>query len=636
MLNPRARPGLFKSKRRKCRGIRPRSRRKGGISSTYEFECVLQTSQIRVSLKSNGAIFVPHFANCTQINNLAQYIIMRILLALLSLFSVSYNAQNIYPQDYFTSPLDIPLVLSGTFAELRSNHFHSGMDIKTQQRTGLKVKAAANGYVSRIKISHYGYGKALYITHPNGYTTVYAHLKKFSPNIEAFIKKKQYQKESYEIELFPKVDELPVTKGNLIAYSGNSGGSGGPHLHFEIRDNAERPINPMLFGIDIKDSKLPTITSIYAYPLNESSHVNGSNKKQSLSLIPLKNGDYTVKNITAYGKIGFGITTWDRQDLAANKNGVYNIQTFVNGSKNFELDFKRFSFDETKHINQLIDYNHFKTNRQRLQKLFRINNPLSIYKDVYKDGILTIEDSTYSVYKIKVSDFKNNTAWATLSIKGEISKPKEPSSENKTPYYIQASKSTNLKEGNIDVTIYPDTFYEDFYMNFSVRADTLTLHKDVVPLKKNIKIAYDISKYRKEDKNKLFIARISGYKKTPYYSFTKRQGDTLSTFTKRLGTYTLAMDEEKPTITPINFKNGQWLSKYRFLKVKIEDEISGISNYRATVNGKWILMEYDYKTKTLTHDFNDGVVTDTKNNLKLIVTDNVGNSSTFETVFYRK
>lgn len=561
---------------------------------------------------------------------------MRFIFALLLLCSLSVNSQNIYPQDYFSSPLDIPLVLSGTFAELRSNHFHSGMDIKTQQRTGLKVNAAADGYVSRIKVSHFGYGKALYITHPNGYTTVYAHLNRFAPEIENYIKDLQYNKESYEVETFPKPSELLVVKGNLVAYSGNSGGSGGPHLHFEIRDNAERPINPMLFGIDIKDAKLPTITSIYAYPLDENALVNNTNQKQNLKLIPLKNGDYVVKNLKAYGNIGFGITTWDRQDLAANKNGVYNIQTFVNGSKNFELDFKRFSFDETKHINQLIDYKQFKTKRQRIQKLFRVNNPLSIYKGVYKEGVLTVEDSTYLVYKIKVSDFKNNTSWVTISVKGEKSKSAKLKPKTKTPYYIHANKSTILKEKSVSATIFSDTFYEDFYMDFKVNGDTLTLHKDIIPLKKNIKIAYDVSKFTAEDKNKLFIARLSGYNKTPYYTFTKRESDTLNAYTKRLGIYALTIDNEKPSILPVNFKKGQWLSKYRYLKLKINDNISGISNYRATVNGKWILMAYDYKTKTLTHDFNDGIIKDTKNNLKVIVTDNVGNSSTFETTFYRK
>ena len=259
---------------------------------------------------------------------------MRLILIFFLTASTLSVAQNNYPQDYFRSPLDVPLILSGTFAELRSNHFHSGLDIKTQQRTGLNIYAAAGGFVSRIKVSHYGYGKALYITHPNGYTTVYAHLKKFSKDIEAYVKKHQYDKESYEIELFPNAGDLKIEKDSIVALSGNSGGSGGPHLHFEIRDKAERPMNPMLFGIDIKDSMNPKISAIYAYPIDENSFINKSNSKKKLRLTPLKNGDYTVENIEAFGNIGFGIETNDRQDLAANKNGVSNIQTFVN--ENFD------------------------------------------------------------------------------------------------------------------------------------------------------------------------------------------------------------------------------------------------------------------------------------------------------------
>src|SRR6056300_1506674 len=211
---------------------------------------------------------------------------MRFLPILFLVISIASRAQNNYPQDYFSSPLEIPLILSGTFAELRSNHFHSGLDIKTQQRRGLKVKASANGFVSRIKVSHYGYGKALYITHPNGYTTVYAHLQKFSPDIEAYVKKQQYNKESYEIELFPAVGVLPVAKDSFVAYSGNSGGSGGPHLHFDIRDKQERPMNPLLFGIDIKDTSFPIVKSLYAYTLDRNSFINKSQSKQRLRLTP--------------------------------------------------------------------------------------------------------------------------------------------------------------------------------------------------------------------------------------------------------------------------------------------------------------------------------------------------------------
>ncbi|MFI1743157.1 M23 family metallopeptidase [Thalassobellus sediminis] len=561
---------------------------------------------------------------------------MRFSLFIFLIFTALSSAQNNYPQDYFSNPLEIPLILSGTFAELRSNHFHSGLDIKTQQRVGLKVKAIANGYVSRIKVSHYGYGKALYITHPNGYTSVYGHLQKFAPEIEAYIKKHQYEKESYQIELFPSAETLPVSKDSLVAYSGNSGGSGGPHLHFEIRDKAERPMNPMLFGIDIKDDIAPVIKSIYAYPLDDNAFINKSNTKQKLNLIPLQNGDYVIKNIEAYGNIGFGIETIDRQNLAANSNGVYNIQTFVNGNRNFEIDFKKFSFAETRHLNQLIDYEIYTTKKRRIQKLFKKNNPLSLLKPVINNGVLNIEDSTYSVYKIKVADYKNNASWVTINIKGSKNSITETTAKKITPYFIKTDQAVNLKEENIAVDFYKDTFYDDFYLDFDVKNDTLTLHKNTIAAKKSFNITFDISKYNEEDKQKLYIARLVGYKKYPTYSTTKRKENLLTTNTKILGTYTLARDTIKPTITPINFKNGQWLSKYRYLKIKINDTGSGISNYRATVNGKWILMEYDYKTKTLTHDFNDNVITDTKNNLKVILTDNVGNNSTFEALFYRK
>lgn len=561
---------------------------------------------------------------------------MRLILYLLLFTSILSTAQSNYPQDYFSSPLEIPLILSGNFGELRSNHFHSGLDIKTQQREGLNVLASADGFVSRIKLAHFGYGKALYITHPNGYTTVYGHLQKFSPEIEAYIKKQQYEKETYEIELFPNAADLPVTKGSLVAYSGNTGGSGGPHLHFEIRDKEERPMNPMLFGLDVKDTSKPMVSSIYAYPLDEQSSVNKLNSKQKLRLIPLKSGDYTTESIEAYGNIGFGIEATDRQDLAANSNGVFNMQTFLNGNQNFEVDFSVFSFDESSCINQYIDYEHYVKKRERIQKLFKKNNPLSILKSNYNDGILAIKDSISSVYKIRIADYKNNESFVTINIKGKKTVVQNPETPKTTPYYITASQSTNLKLGNVSVDFYPDTFFENFYLDFDVRNDTLTLHDDVVPTRKNFTINYDISNFRDVDKNKLFIARLVGYKKYPVYSSTKRQGNILSTSTKTLGTYALTTDTVSPTISAINFKDGQWLSNYRFLKVKIDDALSGISNYRATVNDQWILMEYDYKTDTLTHDFNDNVVKEGKNNLKIIVTDNVGNSATFEAVFYRK
>jgi hypothetical protein len=560
---------------------------------------------------------------------------------LLFLITLTTYAQTEYPQDYFRNPLDITIVLSGTFAELRSSHFHGGLDIKTQQKQGLKVYASAKGYVSRIKISHYGYGKAIYITHPNGYTTVYGHLQKFSKRLERYIKECQYDKESFEVEVFPSTEELLIDTNEIIAYSGNTGGSGGPHLHFEIRDNEERPMNPMLFGLDVKDSKAPFVSAVYAYPKDDNAIINGKNERVPLRLIPQKHGGYEIEKITAFGNIGFGVTTYDKQDLAPNNNGVSNIQTFFNGNKSLEIDFKRFSFSETKHIKRLIDYDYYKTKKSRIQKLFiQKNNPLSLYKDAYDNGYINVEDSTSSVYKMRIRDYKGNETWVKISIRGKydkldkIAEVEELDNSNKSMVY--SDQFTTLESKNVSISFYKNTVYDDVLIDFSVNSDTIHLHKDNIPLQKNFYINYDLSNYKTDHLDKVFIARLYGYYKNPGYLSTKRKGNTLSASSKIFGTFTLAMDTVAPTIKPVNFQNKKWLSKYRYLKVKIDDDLSGISKYRASVNGKWILMEYDYKTDMLIHDFNDNIVNDTKNELKIIVTDNVGNSSTFEATFFRK
>ena len=554
------------------------------------------------------------------------------------LFFISYcNGQTSYPQDYFSVPLDINLILSGSFAELRTNHFHSGLDIKTQGKEGFQTYASAGGYVSRIKISRYGYGKALYIKHPNGYTTVYAHLQKFSPVIEAYVKKKQYQKEAFEIELFPKAGTLKVLDKQLIAFTGNTGGSGGPHLHFEIRDQQQRPINPLMFGLDIKDTTPPVIYGLFGYPLSENSHIGGNTKRVEIRIIKQKDGTYKSEPINAYGEIGFGIISTDRQDLASNKNGVNNIQTLYNGQKSLEVNLNRFSFDETKHLNRYVDYEFLYGNKKRIQKLFiEKNNPLSILKAFTNRGALKIKNDTSSTYKVIVSDFKGNKSELNIPIIGVCQQLPDPISRNAKLKHISATKETVLQKENVSVQILKNTFYEDVHIQFEVSNDTLKLHTALIPLQKSMTIDFDISKYKEEDKTRLFIGSVSRYGNKLYYSPTKKRGNTLSTRTKYLGSYSLGIDSENPEIRAINFKNKSWISNNKYLKVKINDKVSGIKNYRATLNERWILMEYDTKTQLLTYDFEDQTITETENNFKIIVTDNVGNSSTFESIFYRK
>ena len=562
---------------------------------------------------------------------------MKVVLSVfLFCFSAVLLAQSNVPKDYFKNPLDVPLVLSGTFGELRSNHFHSGLDIKTQQRQGLKVVASAKGYVSRINIQHYGYGKALYIQHPNGYTSVYAHLKEFSPEIEAYVKKRQYAKEAYEIELFPEAGELPVAADELIAYSGNTGGSGGPHLHFEIRDGNQRPMNPKLFGISVSDGRAPIIDGVYAYPLDADAHINNSREMQKINLTPLKDGSYIASEIDACGNIGFGVSTVDQQDGAPNRNGIYQIETELNGDQILNLPFNRFSFSETRHLNQLIDYQYYSKNKKRIQKLFvEDSNPLSLYSNVVNKGELHIQDSLNYNYTIKVSDFAGNKRIIRIPIQGAHETDLPPKEEEKTDYFAQANQPFSAEANGMDIYIPKGSLYKDTFLDIEFKDDKVKVHNEHTPLHKNISIGFDVSNYSAEEKEKLFIARL-GYRNRFNYSSTYKKANRFTTRTRTFGEYTLASDVTPPKIWPKNFNDGQWISNNSTLQVGISDDLSGIKSYRATVNGKFILMEYEYKNNTLTHDFSDDVVTETENQLKIIVTDNVGNSNTYEASFFRK
>ncbi|WP_298330725.1 M23 family metallopeptidase [uncultured Dokdonia sp.] len=545
-----------------------------------------------------------------------------------------FSQQDI-PQDYFVNPLDGQLVIAGSFGELRSNHFHSGLDLKTQRRLGLPVYASAAGTVTRIKISHYGYGKAIYVTHPNGYTTVYGHLQKFCDEIEEFVKNAQYKKESFEIELFPKKGELEIGQGEILAYSGNTGSSGGPHLHFEIRDANERPMNPFLFGLTAKDTRKPTINELRAYPVGENASINQNANPVSVRLTQKPDGSYLAENLNAYGEIGFAIGTIDQQDLANNKNGIYAITTAVNGQENFEVTMDKFSFAETRYLNRMIDYSLYKDKRKRVQKLFiERNNPLSIYTKQVDNGVLNIGDSLSYQYQINVRDYAGNNVIINVPITGK-KETITPADKSGIEDYVYSDQGYTYNDGKFEVYIPKGALYEDIFLNLKTEGDKLTLHEDLVPVHKNIAISYDLSSYNEEDRDKLYLGRI-GYKGDVYYSNTRIKDNRLQISTRILGDYTIGKDTDSPIVKAVNITKGKWMSKYRYLKFEITDLTSGIKSYRATVNGKYILLEYDPKTKLLTHDFNDNVVTDTENNLKLIVTDNVGNNTTFETTFFRK
>lgn len=563
---------------------------------------------------------------------------LKVLVFFISLGLNASYAQSDIPKDYFESPLDIPLLLSGTFGELRSNHFHAGMDIKTKGATGLSVMASAEGYVGRIKIQHGGYGKALYVYHPNGYQSVYAHLKNFSSEIEALVKKEQYKRESYEIELFPSETDIKVEQGEIIGYSGNSGSSGGPHLHFEIRDFKSRPMNPFLFGFNtIKDSKKPQIFALHAYPLGLGSHVNGSTERVQLKIRQQKDGSYRTEPIKAFGTLGFGIDAYDVLDLAYNKNGIYSVKTLLNGRPIFENTFDKFSFYESRYINRLIDFEYFNTERRRIHKLFvEKNNPLSVYKNVYNNGTISLQkDNLDQNFEILVSDFNGNSQSISIPLTTDYKEDLIPKEIEETEYFAKANSASVFEEGKIDIYIPKGALYEDAFLEINIEGLSVDLHKDTTPLHKSLTIGFDVSQYSIEDQSKLYIAKVTPWG-SKYYVSTYKKKNRLTTKTNQFGSFKLFEDSSPPTIKPKNFRDKQWMSNFRYLELKIDDEDTGIDSYRATVNDEFILMEYDYKAKTLTHDFNDGKITDTKNELKVVVTDKVGNTAIFEAEFFRK
>jgi hypothetical protein len=564
--------------------------------------------------------------------------ILKKIILILFLASFISSAQNKYPTNYFRSPLDISLHLSGTFGELRNNHFHAGVDIKTKRRTGFPVYATADGYVSRIKVAIWGYGKVIYISHPNGYTSVYAHLSKFGDGIQEYVKNIQYQKESYETgNIYPAENEITVKKGQVIAFTGRTGGFVAPHLHYEIRDTkTEHIINPLLFGLKIKDSIAPRINKLIAYPIGEGSRINRSVKKQTLAIKKDSLNNYRTNRISASGSIGFGINVYDLLGKELNKNGVYSIEMKVNGKRHYYHDVETFSFAESKYINLLIDYPYFATYKNRIQKTFREKETkLSIYEDLVKDGFVDVKEGFSYKVEIIAKDFKGNTSSVKIPIIGVKSEAVLTQKKDTTNYKILKNKFQKFTEGGVTVAFPKNTFYKDIFIDFSVNGKLATIHKPTIPLNKSFTITFDSTMYRKSELNNIYIANINN-KKYPYYQNTRKREDKLFTTTKTLGKYTLLIDNELPKIYNLNFKNNNWVSKLNYLTIKISDTQSGIKSYEAFIDDEWILMEYDVKKKKLSYNFSDKKLVGSKHIFKLVVSDNVGNTNTYNATFYRK
>ncbi len=548
-------------------------------------------------------------------------------------------AQTNYPKDYFRNPLNIPMQLSGCFGELRANHFHSGFDIKTNKIEGLPVYAVADGYVSRIKISTFGYGKAIYVTHPNGFTTLYGHLSKANGEIEKYIKTNQYKEKSYEIELFLKPNELPVKKSDVIAFSGNTGGSGGPHLHFEFRDSKnDNIINPMFFGFDkyFEDTIKPTVRGLYLYPIDKESVVNQSNTPVIASLVLQKDGTYLAQKILVSGKIGFGINTFDQSNKSYNKYGIFKAAIFKNGNSMFSYEFNTFAFEQFRYINALIDYNRYVSMNQRVQKLFMKNPyPLSIIKSDEDNGIIDVNmPNINQIIRIEVSDYHNNKTIINVPIEYSNLPAKNIEKPITTKYFVKCNTDNIFEKDNVEVSFPKNIFYDNFFMNFDVKNDTVIIHNQTVPVHSNYTISITDNKHSLTDMSYYFIGQKE--KNRIDYIETTRKGNVFIGKTRELGTYFLVKDTIVPKIAITKSIENKDITNQKNIQFIISDDKSGIKSYNGFLNGKWILFEYEYKNKKLTYILDENIKNNSINDLRLEVIDNVGNKTTFMTSFYFK
>jgi len=556
---------------------------------------------------------------------------MKILFIIFSIIPWLIHAQTKYPTNYFSNPLEIPLILNGNFGESRSNHFHSGIDIKTQLKEGLKVFSVAKGNISRIKIAHGGFGKAIYVSHPNGYTTVYAHLKKFNNSIEEFVKKIQYKKQSYEVDLYLNTSDLKVFNNEVIGFSGNTGSSSGPHLHFETRKTVnQKALNPLLFGIEIKDTRRPVVNSLYMYKKLKSGSISLPYK---VVLNKINDSTFATKKIKVNGLVSFGLSGFDRQDLAKNKNGIYEISTFLNENLINSMKFDSFFFEESIKINSLIDYSFFVENRKRILKLFlEDENDLSIYSTKNK-GFVDVKQKTELLFKIVAKDIKGNSISINVPLDYENMVKATLTNSQGVSY---SKKIENIIENDFEfknshVNIPKNTFLKNRKIKIEHPNDTLKIINPYIPLYKNIKI-----KFKNPNNNKGNYLAVKDYNNKELFASSKL--NPLNYFelkTKKFGLYFIKNDSLSPEISPLNFKNGDWVSNKKYLKFKILDKQSGIKKYKGKINGKWMLFEYEYKKNLISYEFDSFYLSKSKNEVEIEVEDMVGNTLIKTFTFYR-
>lgn len=598
--------------------------------------CVCAKLKIILLLNQSWVDLLPHKYE----SDLLMKCIFSLLLAagISQAFSQNFSGEK-FPGGYFRKPLDIAPSLAGNFGELRPNHYHMGLDFKTNHVENLPVHAAADGHVARIKIEPFGFGRAIYIDHPNGYTTVYAHLNSFFPALEAYVKEQQYRQESWSVYLEIPAWLFPVKKGDIIARSGNTGGSQGPHLHFEIRNSAtDINLNPMLFGMDIPDKTAPAILRLAIYDRNKSIY------EQSPVIMPVKKTakGYMVSAapvVVHTDKVSFAMTSYDTQSGSANQNGIYEGILYDNDTEMARFTMKAISYEYTRYINAHIDYKTKAGNGPYLQHLSELPGYVnSIYTKSKSSGVVDLSDKEVHTIRIASKDAYGNASEVKFAVK-YVPKAGQPATAKGKMFY---PLMVNVGESSEDCDYYigEKGLYDSVHIGYSRQASNnpavmsavhsigaayIPVHEGLVVRIKPVKALTP------EAKNRIVMQRFAGTKKE--VAKVEWQGEYAMAKFRELGNFQLVLDETPPEIIPVGFKDSSNVSKATQLIFTVKDNLDQFKRFRAELDGKWLCFSNN-KGRYFVYAFDEQCAPGT-HQLKISVSDEAGNMATRVFTFTR-
>ena len=527
-----------------------------------------------------------------------------------------------HPDKPFISPFDFPLTLSGNFGELRANHFHGGVDFKTQGEIGKPIHCIADGYVSRVSVTPGGYGQALYVTHPNGYTSVYGHISKFAPAVAKLVEEYQYENETFAVDLKFEPDQLVFKAGEIIALSGNEGYSFGPHLHMEIRhtDTGEL-IDPLQFYTDkVKDTTPPRATLVMLYPQPGKGVVNGAAKKKAIPVSALGTP------VEAWGEIAAGIKAYDYMDGTHNNYGVRSVVLYVDTVEVFRSTVDGVLPEENRMINAWTDYEeHVKNNSWVMRSQVLPGNPLRMLQANEKGGVVTIDEERDYHFRYELEDLYGNKNTYRFVVRGCRMPIEEYHPQVK--HYLEWNKGNVVQEPGMELVIPRGMLYEDIALNSKVIKDTAAisyeyqLHDEAVPLQAGCTLMIGIRHLPVSDTSKYYIARKWGNKKGS--AGGEFDNGWMKTTIRELGTYTVAVDTVPPRVTPLN--KPQWKSGN--IQFRIGDAETGVKGYKVMIDGRFALFGFSSKTARLSLKHPERLKRGVPHKLEIIVTDYCGNET---------